>query len=130
MCRNESNDNHSEPDNRTNETVLFFLSLLREFETQFGITFPISENVSEGYIVGRLIGEIMKVYSNSQFTREQFMKTIYETQTFDIDGLKLGPYQNTPTQKYNVGLDTIYLIKYNPTTKEYEQIDKRSVPVC
>jgi len=109
--------------------TMFYTDMLEDikiFNDNYNIIYPVSETFQEGYIIGRLLGEIMKDF-NIPITRDNFINYIYQKQTFDISGLKLGPFINTPERMNNVGLDTIYLIKYNPELKDYERLESFNV---
>lgn len=82
----------------------------------------------EGYILGRFLSEIMKNLNGSSIiTREQFVNTIYDVSTFDIDGYKLGPFVKN---KCNVGFDKVYLLEYSREIKGFKQIHTYNTKEC
>jgi len=88
----------------------------------------LTPNLLEGYILGRFISEIIQNFPNDKnMNRYDFINEIYSKKEFNIDGYTLGAFQNK-TNPCNVGLNSIYLVKYEFEEKDFKQIliDKKT----
>lgn len=79
----------------------------------------------EGYINGLFINHIIDNI-DGEFTRENFINTIYKLKNINIFNYKFGPYIDIENCKKldkncpcNVGLKNVYLYKFNISTKNY-----------
>jgi ABC-type branched-subunit amino acid transport system substrate-binding protein len=93
------------------------IELIREYKgamTKYQHDSPISFTSLEGYIGGKLFGEIARAV-DGELTREKFITTMEEVGRFNLGGLVLqfGP-------KDHQGMDTIYLTRIFPTVRKLE----------
>ena len=82
---------------------------------------PLSFTALEGFIVGKLFGEIALAVQG-ELTREKFISTMEEVGRFDLGGLMLrfGP-------KDHQGMDTVYLTRIYPVVQELPSINGLNV---
>lgn len=95
------------------------ISLIDEFKKtmrKYQHDAPISFTSLEGFIVGKLFGEIA-LSVKGELNRENFITTMEEVGVFNLGGLELrfGPNDHQ-------GLDTIYLTQISPIVEEIEDI--------
>lgn len=93
------------------------LELTREYKramAKYQHDSPVSFTSLEGYIGGKLFGEIARAVEG-ELTREKFISTMEEVGGFDIGGLLLqfGPNDHQ-------GMDAIYLTRIYPTVRRLE----------
>ncbi len=93
------------------------IELIREFKramSKYQHDSPISFTSLEGYICGKLFGEIARAVEG-ELTREKFITTMEEVGKFDLGGLVLqfGP-------KDHQGMDAIYLTRIYPAVRKLE----------
>lgn len=91
------------------------IELIREYNramTKYQHDSPISFTSLEGYVCGKLFGQIARAVKG-ELTREKFIATMEEVGTFDLGGLVLqfGPGDHQ-------GMDTIYLTRIYPVVRK------------
>ena len=93
------------------------IELVREYNramTKYQHDAPISFTSLEGYVCGKLFGEIAQAVKG-ELTREKFIATMEEVGTFDLGGLVL-QFGSRDHQ----GMDTIYLTRIYPVVRKLE----------
>ena len=88
------------------------IALIDEFKgnmTKYQHDAPISFTSLEGYIVGKLFGQIARAVQGELTRREKFIATMETVGRFDLGGLVLrfGPHDHQ-------GMDTVYLTRIYP----------------
>ncbi len=96
------------------------IALIGEFKsdmTKYQHDAPISFTSLEGFIVGKLFGQIAMAVQG-ELTRAKFIATMETVGRFDLGGLVLrfGP-------KDHQGMDTVYLTRIYPTVQELSQLN-------
>ncbi len=93
------------------------IELIREYKramAKYQHDSPISFTSLEGYIGGKLFGEIARAVEG-ELTREKFITTMEEVSRFDLGGLVL---RFSP--KDHQGMDNIYLTRIYPAVRKLE----------
>ncbi|TKB23801.1 leucine/isoleucine/valine-binding protein [Desulfopila sp. IMCC35006] len=99
------------------------IALISEFKSdmaKYQHDAPISFTSLEGFIVGKLFGEIALAVQG-ELTREKFIATMEKVGRFDLGGLVLrfGP-------KDHQGMDTVYLTRIYPAVQELSPFNGQS----